>query len=219
MADTGAAGTGQESTQGNQQQGQESAANDQQGQQGGTGQESGAQGAQGGQEFNLESITDPALKSYLETQIRQAAEARREAASYRTKAQEAAAKVEEFQRANETAEQKAEREAQEHQQRLATLEAENKALKIGGQWTTAAAAAKALDPAALLVMVGGADKIELDENGKAANLDALLKDARQQYPWAFARAANSDAGAGGDGASGPAAGGMNDFIRSGGTRR
>jgi hypothetical protein len=218
MADTGAAGTGQESTQGNQQQGQESAANDQQGQQGGTGQESGTQGAPDGQ-FDLSTITDPAVRSYVEAQIKQAAEARREAAGYRTKAQEAAAKVTEYQQANETAEQKAEREAQEHQQRLAALEAENKALKIGGQWTTAASAAKALDPAALLVMVGGADKIELDENGKAANLDALLKDARQQYPWAFARAANSDAGAGGDGASGPAAGGMNDFIRSGGTRR
>ena len=213
MADTGAAGAGQESTQGSQQQGQESAANDQQG---AAGQEPGTQ--QDGQ-FDLSTITDPAVKSYVEKQIAQAAEARREAAKYRTTAQEAAAKVQEYQQANETAEQKAEREAQEHQQRLATLEAENKALKIGGQWTTAATAAKALDPAALLVMVGGADKIELDENGKAANLDALLKDARQQYPWAFARAANSDAGAGGDGASGPAAGGMNDFIRSGGTRR
>lgn len=217
MADTGAAGAGQESTQGNQQQGQESAANDQQGQ-GGTGQESGAQGQQGGQEFDLESITDPALKSYLETQIRQAAEARREAAKYRTTAQEAAAKVQEYQQANETAEQKAEREAQEHQQRLATLEAENKALKIGGQWTKAASAAKALDADALLVMVGGADKIELDDDGKATNLDALLKDARKTYPWAFARAAAADAGEGGDGASGPAAKGMNDFIRNGGRR-
>lgn len=218
MADTGAAGTGQESTQGSQQQGQESAANDQQGQQGGTGQESGAQGGSGAQEFDLESITDPALRSYIETQQRQAAEARREAAKYRTTAQEAAAKVQEYQQANETAEQKAEREAQEHQQRLAALEAENKALKIGGQWTTAATAAKALDPAALLVMVGGADKIELDENGKAANLDALLKDARQQYPWAFSRAANTDAGEGGQGATGPTGGGINDYIRNGGKR-
>jgi hypothetical protein len=212
MADTGAAGAGQESTQGDQQQGQESAANDQQGAQG---QEPGTQ--QDGQ-FDLSTITDPAVKSYVEKQIAQAAEARREAAGYRTKAQEAAAKVTEYQQANETAEQKAEREREEAAQEREALRAENKALKIGGQWTTAAAAAKALDPAALLVMVGGADKITLDDEGKASNLDDLLKDARKNYPWAFARAANADAGDGGQGASGPAAGGMNDFIRNGGKR-
>jgi hypothetical protein len=212
MTDTGNAGQGQESSQQGQQQGQEPAANAGQQQQG-QGQESGQQQ----QTPSLDGITDPVLRSYVEKQIADAAQARQEAARYRTERNGLESKVTEYQRANETAEQRAQREAEEHQQRLASLEAENRALKLGGQWTTAASAAKALDPVALLNLIGGADKIEMGEDGKATNLEALLNAARQQYPWAFSRTAGADAGDGGQGA-GPSKGGMNDFIRGGGRR-
>lgn len=209
MADDGTTGQPQEGGQGGQQQAQEAAAS----QSAGQSQEDGQQQ----QLPSLDGITDPVLRSYVEQQIKDAGQARHEAANYRTRAQQAESKVTEYQRANETAEQKAQRESEEHQARLATLEAENKALKVGGQWTTAATAAKALDPVALLALMGGSDKIELGDDGKATNLEAILNDARKQYPWAFSRTAGADAGEGGDGA-GPAKGGMNEFIRTGGRR-
>jgi hypothetical protein len=97
----------------------------------------------------------------------------------------------------------------------AALESENRTLKLGGQWTQAATEAKALDAAALLSLMGGPDKIEMDDEGKATNLDALLASAKQQYPWAFSRTAGADGAAGGGagGDAGPRAGSMNDFIR------
>lgn len=213
MSDTGNGGAGQEPTAGSQQAGQEPSATttDQQGQQGTpTGQEPTNGGTQAP---DLSTLPDD-VRSYVETVARQAAEARQEAARYRTERNGLQSKVTEFQQANETAEQRAQREAEEHQQRLATLEAENKALRVGGQWTTAATAAKALDPGALLALVGGVDKVETDESGKATNLDALLSAAKQQYPWAFARPSTADGGAGAGGGVGPTGGGINDFIRN-----
>jgi len=215
MADTGATGTGQEPGQSGQQTGQEPAANDQSAAQQGSGQAPGTQGTQQGDDGlpDLAAITDPTLRAWVVQQAKDAKEARAEAARFRTEKNDLASKVTEYQRAGETAEQKAEREAQEHQQRVAALEAENRTLKLGGQWTTAATEAKALDPQALLALMGGSDKIEMDDTGKATNLEALLASAKQQYPWAFSRTAGADAAAGGGDGSGATAGSMNDWIR------
>jgi hypothetical protein len=219
MTDTGAAGTGQAPGTAGQQTGQEPAATDQsQGQQQqGTGQDSGQQQqAQGTDGLpDLSTITDPTLRAWVVQQAKDAKDARQEAARFRTEKNALESKVTEYQRAGETAEQKAEREAQEHAARVAALERENRTLKLGGQWTQAATDAKALDAAALLSLMGGPDKIEMDDEGKATNLDALLASAKQQYPWAFSRTAGADGAAGGGagGDAGPRAGSMNDFIR------
>lgn len=221
MADTGNAGQGQEPAAQTPQTGQESTGQQSAGtpQQGGTGQEPGQQpqGQQGGNDGmpDLSTIADPNLRSWVEAQARQAKEAREEAARYRTERNALQQAEQERQRANETEQQRAEREAQERQQRMDELERENRSLKVSGQWSSEAAKAKALDPAALLALIGGVDSIELDDDGKAKNITALLDDARQKYPWAFARSASVDAGAGGEGA-GPTSGGINDLIRNGG---
>jgi hypothetical protein len=215
MADTGTAGTGQEPGQQGQQTGQEPAANDQSNaQQSGTGQEPGTQAGQGTDGLpDLAGITDPTLRAWVVQQAKDAKDAREQAARYRTEKNAAEQKVTEYQRAGETAEQKAEREAQEHAAEREALKAENRALKLGGQWTQAATDAKALDPTALLNLIGGADKIEMDDEGKATNMEALLTAAKQSYPWAFSRTAGADAGAGGGAGTGATAGSMNDWIR------
>lgn len=213
MADTGAQGQPQEGTPKGQQQGQEPAVTDQaNGQQAATGQEPGT--GQQAPEFDLNTIQDPAVKAYLEKIQADTHAARAEAAKYRTDRNALQQQITEAQRANETAEQKAQREAQERDQELATLRDENKGLKVGSQWTTAATAAKALDPAALLSLIGGVGKIETDDTGKPTNLDDLLATARQQYPWAFSRTAGAEGGAGA-GTQGPRGSDMNTFIRGG----
>lgn len=221
MADTGNAGQGQEPAAQSTQTGQESTGQQSAGtpQQQGTGQEPGQaqQGQQGAGEGqpDLSAIADPNLRAWVEAQARQAKEAREEAARYRTERNTLQEQVTQHQRANETDQQRAEREAQEHQQKLEQLERENRELKLGGQWSEAAAKARALDPKALLSLIGGPDLIQMGEDGKATNLAALLDKAKTDYPWAFARAAGgADAGEGGQGPS--AQGGMNDFIRNGG---
>lgn len=219
MADTGNAGAGQEPGQQGQQTGQEPAATDQsQGQQPqGTGQAPGQQqqGQQGTDDGlpDLSGITDPALRAWVVQQAKDAKDARAEAARFRTEFRSAQDQVTQYQRQNETAEQKAEREAAEHQAALDALKAENRNLKLGSQWTTAATAAKALDSVALLNLLGGPDKIDLDDDGKATNLDALLTEAKAQYPWAFSRTAGADGHEGGGSEQGPTAGSMNDWIR------
>lgn len=219
MADTGNAGTGQEPGQQGQQTGQEPAANDQsQGQQQqGAGQAPGQQqtGQQQGTDGlpDLAGITDPTLKAWVIQQAKDAKDARQEAARFRTDLRTAQQQVTDYQRQNETAEQRAQREAAEHQQETEALKAENRNLKLGSQWTAAASTAKALDPAALLSLIGGPDKIEMNDEGKATNMDALLASARESYPWAFSRTAGADAHDGGGAGAGPAAGSMNDFIR------
>jgi hypothetical protein len=221
MTDTGTAGTGQEPGQQGQQTGQEPAATDQsQGQQQqGTGQEPGQQ-QQGSQDGlpDLTGITDPTLRAWVVQQAKDAKDARQEAARFRTDLRSAQDQVTQYQRQNETAEQRAEREAQEHQAEVQRLTNENRNLKLGSQWTVAATQAKALDGQALLSLIGGPDKIEMDDAGKATNLEALLAQAKETYPWAFSRTAGADGHEGaGAGGAGPVQGSMNDFIR--GNRR
>jgi hypothetical protein len=219
MADTGNAGAGQEPGQQGQQTGQEPAATDQsQGQQpAGSGQEPGQQQqAQQGTDDglpDLSGITDPALRAWVVQQAKDAKDARAEAARFRVESRTAQDQVTQYQRQNETAEQKAEREAAEHQAEVDGLKAEVRNLRLGNQWTDAATKAKALDAQALLSLLGGPDKIELGDDGKATNMDALLTEAKTTYPWAFSRTAGADGPAGGGDGQQPTATPMNDWIR------
>lgn len=176
-----------------------------------------AQGGQGnpqqGQDStpDLSAISDPNLRAWVEAQAKEAREARQEAARYRTERNTYQQQVTQFQRQNETAEQAAQREQAERDAEFQRLQAENRSLRVGGAFTAAATAAHALDPSALLSLVGGPEKVDLDEQGNPKNLDALITEARQKYPWAFSRT-SADAG-GGAGQQPSGTGGMNDFIR------
>jgi hypothetical protein len=187
-------GQGQESTQGEQQQGQ------------GQGQESGAsqqqQGTDQGQ-FSLDAITDPAVRAYVEAQQRQAQEARQEAARYRTERNTLVQQ-------NETEQERIAREATERQERLEALEQENRSLKVGQAIQAAASDAKAFNPVLVAQMLDA--KVTLGDDGKPTNLQDLLKDLRQSDPYLFKRA-DTNAGEGKDEQSKPT-GSMNDVIRS-----
>lgn len=199
--------TGQAPAQGAPGQGQAPTGSAQQSAQGQTSQQ-GREPGQQGQPIDLSTIADPTVRAYVERQIRDAAEARQEAARYRTERNTFSQQVEQFQRANETAEQAAQRQAQEAQERMATLEAENRSLKVQGQWSEAAK--DALNPQALLQMIGGPEKINLDDSGKATNLSEIIAQARTDYPWAFSRTAGADGPARG---KAPEGGDVNELIR------
>lgn len=171
------------------------------------------QGSQGSG-IDLSSIQDESLRTTLQAALDKAAtetkEARDEAARYRTGLRDAQSKVTEYERANETAEQRSQREAQEHQERLARLETENRDLRTAGTVRELAQAAKAFNPATVHTMIR--DRITYDSDGKPTNVAQLLTDLRASDPYLFRRD-NNDAGAGGDGGEGGAALSMNDQLR------
>lgn len=174
----------------------------QQGQQG--------QGQEPPQQIDLDAITDPALRSYVETQVRQAAEARNEAARYRTERNQFQTQVSEFQRQNESDQERQQREAQEAQERLERLERENRELRVGTALQAAATKANAFNPELVSRMLDA--KVALDDQGNPSNLDDLLTELRQSDPYLFKRT-SADAGQGRGGENAPPAGGMNDLIR------
>lgn len=191
------AGTPQSGQDPTAQQGQQGAGQQQQGQ---------APGQQTGQ-FDLESITDPAVRAYVETQMSEARRARAEAANYRTQYQG-------LQRKNETADEAAQREAQERQERLDRLEQENRTLKVGQ--ALASAAKDAHNPSVVASMI--APQVTLDEQGKPTNVDALVSALRASDPYLFkVSPGGADAGAGNDPGASPAAASsasaVNDLIR------
>lgn len=174
----------------------------------GQGQESGQQGTSTDGQFSLDSITDPAVRAYVEAQQRQATEARNEAARYRTERNQFQTQITEAQRAAETDQQRIEREATERQERLEALERENRTLKVGSAIRTAATSVKAFNPELVASMLE--PKVVLDDKGQPTNLTDLLTALRQSDPYLFKRADNN--GGEGQGGSAPA-GGMNDIIR------
>lgn len=190
----------------------------------GTGQEpTGQQGTeqQGGQgagpaDPDLTAITDPNLRAWVEAQAKAARENGQEAAAHRVKLREAQQQITDLRQAHETDEQRAQRESAERDERFKALEAENRSLKVLPQFTTKATAAKALDPAALLTLVGGLEAIQVGDDGKATNLDALIATARTQYPYLFGRT-NADGPGGREGEAPAAGGGINALIRGRGT--
>lgn len=188
----------------------------QQGQQGaGTGQEPNPQTPQTGtpQRFDPSSIEDPAIRAVVERITKDAEEARREAARYRTEARTFQEQITERQRQDETAEQTAARLQQESQDRLAALEEENRSLKVGSVVREKASAARAFNPAVVLTMI---DKdIQVDEKGNPTNVDALLADLKTSDPYLFQRQhSGADGGAGGGAGNGAPVTGVNDLIRT-----
>lgn len=209
---------GEQGNQGQESGSQQQAGSGTQGQESGTGagqgQESGQQQGQqqeqgGGQGFDLSTITDPAVRAYVEQQQRDAAEARRQAATYRTDRNTLQQQVQQFQQANETEQQRIQREAQEAQQRLETLEAENRALRVGTALQAAATQASAFNPALVASMLDA--KVTLDDKGQPTNVQDLLKDLRQSDPYLFKRTP-ADGGEG-NGSENQPSGNMNDVIR------
>lgn len=212
---TPANGTGPGAPAAGQQQGQEPAA--QQTDTAPTAQTGSGQEPPAGQPGtpDLTAITDPTLRSYVESQLRDAAEARQEAARYRTQAREAQGKVTEYERASETAEQTAERERAERDAETERLRQENRDLRVGGTVKAAALEAKAFDPELVYTLVES--QVVLDEQGGPTNVAALLSDLRRDKPYLFRRT-DAGAGAGADPGSTPGAGGgINAFIRGRGT--
>ena len=196
-----------------QQPGQEPAATNEPNSQQQQGQEP-AEQAGSSAPFDVTAITDPALRAQVEAQIRDAAEARREAAKYRTERNGLQQQVQQFQRANETAEQAAERQAQEQADQLAALQQENRDLKAGSAIAAAVAEAKPLNPATVTKLVKGA--LTYSADGAPSNLEEVMQGLRQSDPYLF-RQTDAGAGAGsGPGQTPGTAGGINDFIRTGG---
>lgn len=200
-APIGTPGTGQEP---NPQQGQQGAPTGQESQQPPTGEP---------QKFDPETIEDPAIRAVVTKIVKDAEEARKEAAKHRTEAKTYQEQLLERQRADETAEQTAARLQQESQDRLAALEQENRDLKIGSVVSAAAAKAGAFNPSTVQALI---DKsIETDDKGNPTNVDALLVALKTSDPYLFKREnAGADAGAGGGAGTGAPVTGVNDFIRT-----
>lgn len=209
MSEQANEGQGQESGQGATGTGQESTG--QQGQQGGqTGQESGQGQGQESGGFDLSKIEDPNLRAFLEHQQKDTAEARREAAQYRTQLRETQQTLQQMQRQGETEAQRQERERAEADQERERLREENRMLKVTGVVAEKATAAKAFSPTAVLNMIKGS--IEYDADGRPTNVDTLIADLKRTDPYMFQRSrVATDASAGGSGGS-PAPS-MNDRIR------
>lgn len=187
-------------------------------------QASGAQGNQEGQtgqasgsgdQFDLSTITDPAVREYVEGVRKSAEEARNQAARYRTERNQTRDQFQQFQQQHETAEQRADRERQERDQqstaereRLETLERENRTLRVTG--AIQAAATQAFNPALVASML--AERVTLDDQGQPTNVQDLVAGLRQSDPYLFKRT-GADAGQGnGDGGS-PTPDDMNSIIR------
>lgn len=176
----------------------------------GQGQEPAQQSSTEGQQFDLATITDPNVRAYVETQQRQAREAREEAARFRTERKTLADQVQTYRQQSETEQDRQAREAQEAAERLSTLERENRELRVGTALTAAATEAKAFNPALIVSMLDA--KVVLDEKGQPTNLKDLLADLRKSDPYLFKRAESN--GGEGTGHNEAPTGTMNDTIRN-----
>jgi hypothetical protein len=207
----GGAGTGAQTATGTDGTGAQGTQTDQNGNTGNGGDGSGDQ-------IDLSTITDPAVRTFVEKQQKAAKEAREDAARRRQENQTLKDQVDQFQRQNETDAERQSREAAEREaaqaterQRLEALEAENRDLKVGGVILSAATEAKAHNPALVVEMLKA--KATLDESGKVTNLPTLLTDLKKSDPYLFKRAA-TDAGRGnGSGEGSAATTSVNDMIR------
>lgn len=168
-------------------------------------------------QFDPAQIQDPAARAYVERVMADAQQARQEAARYRT---ERNALRDQGQPQGTQGQQQPPSPAQpdpqtaqaltEAQERAQALEAQVRDLQVGQAARDAARNAQAHNPEAVYRMIQ--DRITLADDGKPANLDALLAEVRQSDPYLFRRTAG-DAGAGQAQGSGPTANDMNDAIR------
>jgi hypothetical protein len=194
-------------------QGQDPTAGTQQGQDPTAGQGAG----NGPAALDLNAITDPTVRAAVEAQQAELKRARDDAARYRTERNTHQQTLADLQRQSETAEQAATREAAEaaaartaEAERLATLERENRDLKVGFAVTKAATDARAYNPDLVSQMVR--DKVTLDDKGQPTNVQEVLTALKTSDPYLFRKARN-DAGAGSGDGEAPPAGNMNDVIR------
>lgn len=203
---------GQEPPAGTPGEGQEPTPNDgQQGDAGTEGQE--PQGSGAPQKFDVSKIEDPDLRAVVEKIAKDAEEARREAARYRTERTTLQGKVTEYERQNETAEQAAARQAEETAARLEALAAENRSLKVDSVVRDAATKARAFNPATVRNLIDS--RVELDEDGNPTNIDDLVKALKESDPYLFRKEPRgADGGSGSGQQQRPAGGSINDNIRN-----
>lgn len=210
MGNNGDGGTGQESGGQNQGQGQESAS--QQGQNGGQGQESGGQ--QGGNgPADISTMKPEELATYAAKLQKDAEEARREAANYRTQFQSAQQKVTEQERASMTEAQRIQADLEAAQSARQELETKVRDLTVGATAREALASAGALNALTAFKTLD-LSQVETGPDGtpKADQLQAAITALKTSDPYLFKRTASADAGAGGGGA--PEGGtSINDFVR------
>ena len=145
------------------------------------------------QEFDPETIEDPAIKAYVQGLQADTKKARGEAARYRTERNGLQQKVTEAQRAQETDDERAERERQERDAEMDRLKTENLDLKVGATVRDEAAKAKAHNPARVWNLIK--DQVETDDDGQPVNVKDLLADLKRTDPYLFRRT-DGDAGAG-----------------------
>lgn len=160
--------------------------------------------------FDPEAIEDPAVKAYVQALQAKASKAGKEAARYRTERNGLQEEVTKHQRAGESAEEQAERERQERDQAVKQLQDENRDLKVGATVRDEAAKAKAHNPARVWSLIQ--DQVEVDDDGKPANVSDLLADLKRTDPYLFRRT-EGDAGAGSDRDQSTPPADMNDAIR------
>jgi membrane protein involved in colicin uptake len=161
---------------------------------------------------DLSKITDPVLKSYVEQQLKDAKEARRQAAAERRARREAQDKVDKFERDKMTEAQRAEADRK-------ALEADRDALakrlaerELSDAVTDAAKTALAISPTAVWKQIR--DDIEIDtKTGKATNVTQLITALKASDPYMFKRV-DGDAGAGRGTPNGGQAGDMNAQLRA-----
>lgn len=184
--------------------GEAQAATGQQDQQPAAGPQAGSQAEALTDETPLDSIPE-SIRGYV-------AKLRQEAASQRATARQASEQVQQYQRERETDAERVQREATEAQERLTTLEQENRELKVTYAITAAASTAGAFNPARVAALL---DKdVQVDDKGQPVNVAEALAALQASDPYLFKRATlGADAGAGAGQQASPTGGGINDLIR------
>lgn len=158
-------------------------------------------------------IEDPVLRAYVETQVKQAAEARREAAKYRTERNALQTAQEAARLAALPTEEQALEAGRLRDAENAALKSELADLRVGGTIRNAATEAKAHNPETILAMIR--DQVETDDKGNPTNVAALLTALRKSDGYLFRRTNVADAGAGnGKGEGTRPSQSMNDAIRA-----
>lgn len=139
------------------------------------------------------TITDPALRAYVEKLAADTRAARREAGGYRTKLRDAEGKVAEFERARMTDQEKLAADLAAAQQERDAALALVRSRDLAEEVQQAAKGADAISPQAVWRQIK--DDIVVDGKGKPTNLAALIKDLKAAEPYMFRRT-DADAGAG-----------------------
>lgn len=179
---------GQEPQQGDNPQGQDPAAGD-----AGQGQDPG-QDQQQSSGPDLSAITDPATRAYVEQQIKDAAEARREAARYRTERNGLQQQVQQFQQQGMTEAERLQAERDAAVERANALEAQARQASLQAAVTAEATALGFHSPTLALRLLDESDV--LDDEGKPKNVKAALQAVLKDNPYLAKRSSTADAGEG-----------------------